>query len=251
MQRQVHMKGLKIIFALAFTSAAMLSGCTSASTEPIPNVSGDAVSASISPTPAAAASPAASPTPSPQAHASNSRSGVYSSLVLGIDPQTKELTGFYSNGTGEAAGGGPAFTCEFFMKGVPVGDEYTIVTWFPGEKDIINGTLSFHEKGDARSVELKLDSDPPGCANVAELTKGESAQLTKPGDWQAVRIVSADKAFFYDAADAPEKTAKFVVKNDVVRVIRSGIERSEVEFVKDKTTKGWLRNQDLFPADPR
>jgi len=184
------------------------------------------------------------------------RSGEYGSLVIGANEKGK-LTGYFSESTGLNDKGRPQFTCSFLIVGESSdGESINVKTWHPvmgGE--VINGTLSTYQRDGETGVNLKLDGDHGGCANVAPTFKEDEGQdftLTTAGTWYEVRMVSAAKSFFYTKADTRSKSKAFVVKNDVVRISDEQGVLAQAVYVNDngKTTRGFLNTKDLYSIEP-
>jgi hypothetical protein len=179
-------------------------------------------------------------------------SGFYNSLVVGIDKDSKTLTGFFSEQTGwNEITKSPMFNCELFIYGEFQGNKYKIRTWYPGEKESITGELRFVETG-GKTIEIKLEKEPGGCGNVHPFSRevGEDKfPLDEKGAWSAVRVVSAKKAYFYSRPVSSARKKSYVVRHDSVRLFKSQKGWAEVEFGTDKKTRGWLKESDLFPAN--
>ena len=208
---------------------------------------------------AVAVSPTPKPTPPAPAKSSLSKivSGKYDELLLGVG-EGGELTGYYSTSTG-----GGQFTCIFYIRGRLRNDAADITTWFPKDKDQIRGKLKFAEEDGKPGVNIKLESEPGGCWNASSYKfaeeSGGTILLDQAGDWQTVRVVSAPKAYFHHSPDQTARQKTFVVKSDGVRVFKAQNGWVEAEFenycadadcLKSKITRGWLKESDLFSAEP-
>lgn len=206
---------------------------------------------------------AVSPTPKPAliSPAKNSRSkvvsGKYDELLIGVS-ENGELTGYYSTSTG-----GGQFTCIFYIRGRLRNDAADITTWFPESKEQIRGKLEFAEEDGKPGVNIKLESEHGGCWNASPLKfaeeTGGTIALEQAGDWQMVRVVSAPKAYFCASPNRAAKQKTFVVKGDGVRIFKTRNGWVEAEFenycidarcLKSKTTRGWLKESDLFSSEP-
>lgn len=176
-------------------------------------------------------------------------SGEYEGLILAIDPHV-ELTGYFDEGTGDDGKGNPRFTCSFFIHGARQSDgSYKISTWYPDNagNEIIDGELKLTANG----VNLHLNGEHGGCWNVAPVLKeagGVDYKLTSAEKWQRVRVIRAEKSFFYASPNAKTPQKSFLVKNDAVRVLQTKGGAAEVIFVsaKGKTTKGWVKAKDFY-----
>lgn len=174
-------------------------------------------------------------------------SGEFDSLTLGVDGQN-HLTGFYEDGTGEnPQTGKPIFTCEFFIEGKFDGGKYRIQTYYPGDKKVIAGELSFSGDGEQTEVYIKLESEHGGCPNVSKFSgDGTTLMLSKRGEWTSIAVVSAAKTNFYAKPDAKTKRRAYLVKSNCVRVYEKRGNWSDVEYVGEKSVRGWIKNTDTY-----
>ena len=184
------------------------------------------------------------------------KSGEYGSLLIGVAADGT-LTGHFRETTGMDDKGRPRFTCSFVIRGES-GDDgfYRIKTWHPEfREEVIEGELSFVEMEGRSGLRLKLEGEHGGCWNVAPMLKedeGVEFELTSPGDWTEIRMAKAAKAYFHSSADAKSKGRAFIVKNDVVRIseIRAGWAAAIFKYDTGRTTRGWLKTDELYPAAP-
>lgn len=181
-------------------------------------------------------------------------SGVYDSLVIGVDDKSGVITGYFEEGTGwDERAKAPRFLCTFFLYGKLQGDSYPITTWYPGAPQPIKGQLKFMMVDGVLNAHVKLDDEPGGCAMAHPFTRdgGSDLRLDTPGKWSSVRGVAAARAYFHKAPDAKTREKSFVVKNDAVRVFQTQQGWVEAEFGTDKIVRGWLKEADLSPATPK
>jgi len=183
-------------------------------------------------------------------------SGVYGELLLGVDPQTQAMTGYYLNGTGmNSQNNGPQFSCIFYLTGKKAGESWAIQTWFPADakKSIISGEIRFlpGAAGKPPAIALKLKEAPPGCAMAAPdlaQAEGENLPLDTPGQWTEVRVVAAKQAHFYDSPSAPAPRKGYVVQGDALRVWAKQAAWVQVDY--EGKNKGWVKEGDLYPNHP-
>lgn len=184
-------------------------------------------------------------------------SGSAQELVVGVDPDTKVITGYYESGTGQGPNGGPRFTCIFFLRGEAKGEPpYRIRTWYPEDKDdsdAIDGKI-WVEDG---TVAVHLESEHGGCWNVNHFADEEPAEFFgwEKGAWRAVRVVSAAKAYFHDEPDPARPRKAYLVTHNVLRVFKTAPGWVYGEFVNENrrkpvATTGWIRESDLFADTP-
>jgi hypothetical protein len=183
-------------------------------------------------------------------------SGEYEDLVIGVS-KDEGLTGYFSQGTGDDGRGNPRFTCTFLIKGnSDDGGRYEIKTWHPAfPEDVVAGEMTLSQAEGRTAVTLRLFGEHGGCWNVAPMLKedeGVEFELTKRGDWDTIRMISASRSYFHASADAKSRGRSYVVKNDPVRVLRASGDFVEAIFVASggKTSQGWLPAKDLYPMEP-
>jgi hypothetical protein len=185
-------------------------------------------------------------------------SGDYEGLLIGADPSSKIITGYYENFTGmDQASGKPLFSCIFYLRGTMEGDPpYKIETWFPGDKTrshLIAGTLIPEQTDGTSSLRIGLKTEHGGCWNVQHFADKEGAvfSLDASGKWSAIRVISSAKAYFHsEPADAKKRKA-YVVRGNPVRILESKPGWVNAEYsAEGKTTTGWLKEPDLFSAEP-
>lgn len=183
-------------------------------------------------------------------------SGEYGALLLGVGTGG-ELTGNYSNSRGDGQ-----FSCVFYIRGKLRNGVAEIATWFPKDKEIIRGRLKFVEDDGKPGVNIKLRELPGGCGMVAaefDDENGSTHLLNELGEWQTVRVVSAAKAFFHNSPNSAARQKAFVIEYDAVRVFKTRNGWIEAEFGNEcvdddcrqrKTTRGWIKQADLFSPKP-
>ena len=187
-------------------------------------------------------------------------SGHYDSLLIGVDENSGVVTGYFEESTGwNESTKSPQFTCAFFLFGKLEGDAYPIMTWYPGS-DIsapIKGELKFITGNGVAKAHIKLEEEPGGCGMAHPFTRngvgGDEFELSTPGQWRAVRVVSAKRAFFHKAPNARAKAKAYVVKENVVRVfkVQPGWVEAEFSTGTERIVRGWLKESDLFPLKPK
>lgn len=176
-------------------------------------------------------------------------------LFLGFNPQTQVLTGYFECCTGlDERTNKPLFCCMFLLYGKKAGSTYQIKTWYPGDTpaEVIEGELTFGDF-EGPAVHVKLKERPPGSmAYNFDPVKGNYLTLDESRHWLEIRMVSAPRAYFHQGPDSRSKKAVYVVRNDVVKVLKKQGNWVLTEFEKEKgkLTRGWIREDDLFPLHP-
>ena len=168
-------------------------------------------------------------------------------LLIGYDPADAIVSGYYNASRGEA----PGFSCIFYLQGRLAAGSARVVTYFPAEptSDRIVGTLA---ATNAKSVRIILPRDHGGCANVRSFADKDAPAefaLDSPRSWIAVRVVRADRAHFYPHADARAPNRAYMVRGDGFGVVARAAGWVEADFEgPDRSTWGWIKETDLFPA---
>jgi hypothetical protein len=182
------------------------------------------------------------------ARAAAPASGAYEDgLLLGYDPATRVVTGYFSMEQGDP----PTFSCIFFLKGTLAGSAAPITTYFPEtpKDDVIKGQLLV---GGPKAVTVRLPSEHGGCWNVwhfADKAQPADFALDKAAPWIAVAVVRSPKAYFYDAPDSATHRKAHAVKGDGVGVRAFKPGWLQVDYAGGaKTISGWFKQSDVYPA---
>jgi hypothetical protein len=170
-------------------------------------------------------------------------SGGFDGLLLAVDADGR-ITGYYRNATGD----GERFTCIFSISGHLGNGPSRVLTWYPldtDDKDVIEGVLEQTRSG---GVALKLREEHGGCGNVQPFADTpQSFERSRMEKWIAIRVVAAKKAHFHDQPSDGTRRKAYAVRGDGVGVLERRPGWSRAELGK---TSGWIREQDLAPADP-
>jgi hypothetical protein len=186
-------------------------------------------------------------------------SGHYESLLIGVDENSRVVTGYFEESTGwNERARSPQFTCAFFLFGKLEGDAYPVTIWYPGTDiaEPIKGQLKFLTVDGLLKARLKLEQDPGGCAMAHPFMRdggGDEFPLSAPGKWSSVRMVSAKRAFFHEQPAPNTKGRAYVVRENVVRVFKAQNGWVEAEYTTDagKIVRGWLKESELFALSPK
>jgi len=178
-------------------------------------------------------------------------SGDYDGLLVGVDRQGS-LTAYFESATGNGQ-----FSCVFFVSGKVKSRTFRVDTWFPADrnpKEVISGVIDEVTVSGKPAIRLTLEDEHGGCWNVQRFAS-EPASLTldEQGSWEAIRVVAAGKAYFYDDTSRAHPCRAYVVRGNPLRVFetRTGWVRAEYVSPERKRTSGWILERDLFsPASP-
>jgi hypothetical protein len=174
-------------------------------------------------------------------------SGAYDDMLIGFDPATRVVTGYFFSQTVRGQ-----FSCIFYLKGVLHGPSAHVSTYFPETPaaDLIKGELALETHMKFR---VKLPSEHGGCWNVEHFADdNQPAEFTLKGHhpWTSVAVVRSDKAYFFDAPASVTHRKAYLVKGDGVGVRASQPGWLEVDFIGGhRPVSGWIRQSDIYPAN--
>ena len=170
-------------------------------------------------------------------------SGDYGELKLAYDKTTKQVTGFYENGTGvDEQTGNPKFICVFYIEGKLLKNKATIETYYPLDTTIIRGELII----DAKKIKIHLDSEHGGCWNVQHFTdESTTFSMDESKQWIQVRYAIRDRAYFYSEKKESSKNKSYVLKGNIVYIEKIERNWAYCSYVGKKTTRGWIKVIDL------
>jgi len=172
-------------------------------------------------------------------------SGIYESLKLAVSPQGK-ITGYYS----ETLGVGVTRTCAFSLAGeVSARGDAKIASW---SSEVMPGQLVATADGVTLTVPGGQSHD--GCVNAMLPMINDGLPLSKTRDtaWQSMAQVRGERLYFYRQPDENRQRKAFIVQDDVVGVLQTQGEWTQVEYVSDegRSTTGWVKSAALAPLTP-
>ena len=184
----------------------------------------------------------------PLGHNKYNYSGSYGDLSLAVEQ--KDVTGvyeYYDNWDPKAK----EFLDinVFYFKGNLVNDSTAIITTsWPGEDQILSGTIRFNNSiSNSRSILIKLNEQPNGYSNV-DFTQpsGVKMELTQQKDWLEIRLVASERCATYDKPDIKSKRKSYIIKNDVVKIVKVEGDFVQIEYDgKNATAFYWIKSSDL------
>jgi len=152
-------------------------------------------------------------------------------------------TGFYEDYTGE----NQQFSCVIFFSGKMTGVKFTILDAYSTRETDTIGVMEILD-----STSFKITGEQPGgCWNVEPniglmKDKGLTFHRIEPRSWKAIRMVSADKAFFYREPNLGTKRKTYVIKSNILHILETRADWVRAEFQGPKsTTTGWIQEEDL------
>jgi len=207
---------------------------------PIPT-STPTMTLSPTPTPTRTSLPTLTITPTPTPTEIALQPGSYGNGLLSIAVNDDVVTGFYENYTGwDEKLQVPRFSCLVFFVGRIEGSEIEIAS------SHIKGTIEVLEED---KIKINLEEEPGGCWNVEPGFDEEGVifELTEGKEWKSMRIVSNEKAYFYNNPDEKEQGKSYIVKGDVLRVFEPEGDWVRGEYHGSQgVTTGWIKESDLY-----
>lgn len=183
----------------------------------------------------------------------NDTSGLFEYIALAVDSERGIVSGCFESHTGwDDRSRSPRFSCRFFFSGKKAGDRYLIAIRQPGVLEHINGWLRLVDPEEESKLYLKLHEIPPGCGNVYpfDLEKGDYFARESRETWLEVRGIAAARAYFHTRPESAAREKRYVVQDDVIKVLSRAEGWVLAEFSGEKIVKGWLRSSDLYPIAP-
>jgi hypothetical protein len=194
-----------------------------------------------SPTPTRTPPPTPTMTPTPTPTEIVLQPGSYDDGLLSIAVNDDVVTGFYENYTGwDEKTQAPRFSCSVFFVGRIANSRVEIAT------SDTRGTVELLGND---QVKISLEEEPGGCWNVEPRFDEEGVvfELTEREEWKFIRMVSSERAYFYDHPDEKERGKSYIVEGDVLRVleVEGDWVRGEYHGGQGVTT-GWIKGSDLY-----
>jgi hypothetical protein len=192
------------------------------------------------PVPTSTSLPTPTMTPAPTPTEIALQPGSYNDGLLSIAVNDDVVTGFYENYTGwDEKLQAPRFGCLFFFAGRIRNSKVEIAS------SHTKGTIELLEND---KVKINLEEEPNGCWNVEPRFDEEGVifELTERQEWKFIRIVSSERAYFYNSPDETEREKSYVIKGEVLRIfdLEGDWVRAEYRGSQGITT-GWIKESDL------
>ena len=167
--------------------------------------------------------------------------GSYDDGLLSIAVNDDVVTGFYENYTGwDEKLQAPRFSCLVFFVGRIESSEIEIAS------SHTKGTIEVLKED---RIKINIEEEPGGCWNVEPGFDEEGVvfELTEGKEWKSIRIVSNEKAYFYNNPDEKEQGKSYIVKGDVLRVFELEEDWVRGEYYGSQgITTGWIKESDLY-----
>ncbi|TFV95237.1 hypothetical protein E4K72_18005 [Oxalobacteraceae bacterium OM1] len=174
----------------------------------------------------------------------SAQSGIYESLLIGVDHRTGAITAAYHEVSG--GNGGPLFSCIFGLKGKVNDSIFTV--GFPGQPERSTGVVRFSEHEAKHTVFIRLKDSQPGCtqATPVDFLGGDHFEQSQKKNWHAVSIVVKQRTYFHDAPDAKRRRKSYLVYGDCVGILEIRGEWKKVEFLSgNRAVIGWVNGPDV------
>lgn len=171
-------------------------------------------------------------------------SGVYGELLLAKNPNTQEVTGYFSSETG-----GGQFSCVFYIAGKFSEDKMNVDTFVPDTPGkIIKGTLNLVGK---KKVRIHLAEEHGGCWNVMHFAdETETAEFTldtKYPKWIVIKVIKDKKVHFNETPTSGAPRKSYLVRGNPVGVLEAQGDWYRVEYVGGKkVTSGWIQKSAFY-----
>lgn len=166
--------------------------------------------------------------------------GSYDDGLLSIAVNEDVVTGFYENYTGwDEQLQAPRFSCLFFFVGRIENSKVEI------ESSESKGTIELLGND---KVKINLEEEPSGCWNVEPRFDegGVIFELTEREEWKFIRIVSSERAYFYNSPDEKERGKSYIIEGDALRVFEIVGDWVRGEYCGSQgITTGWIKESDL------
>lgn len=169
-------------------------------------------------------------------------SGNYEGLLLAVSSDG-QLTGRFE----ERAGLDGRITCSYALKGTANGSKASAnINDGAGHLGVVS--LAWTDKVIAFRLEGggKFKCAPALGEWGSEWTLEQVQKL----NWVEIRRIRSDRAYFHDAPTAAKVRRAFVVKNDVVGVVKSDGAWLSIEYLGDRgVSRGWIAESDTAAVD--
>lgn len=178
-------------------------------------------------------------------YAATLQSGVYEGLLLAVS-SSGNITGYYS----ESAEDNVKRTCAFSLVGHASAQQPDAITSWS------SAVLPGHISTNAMGVTLTIPDGQThaGCINVLqpEIDTGLELETTQQTHWQTLVQAVSPRVYLSSTPDAATRRKAWIVKGDVVGVIRTQAGWTEIEFVSGagKTTHGWVNSNEVQTLTP-
>ena len=171
------------------------------------------------------------------------QSGQYESLLLAVTPDNK-VEAYYS----EISGEGVTRRCSFYLKGDLVKNrEVPITSW---STEILQGIIVPNR--DSVIITIPQGSSHDGCMGMmcGQVDQGLELSLIKSTNWIGLVTITAEKVYLKSQPSFTSKHSAYVVRNDVVSILKTQKEWTLVEFINEnnKTYKGWIHTSQFAPV---
>lgn len=161
--------------------------------------------------------------------------GSYDRALIGVDGDL--VTGQFTDCTGECK-----FECNFFFEGIRKANHFGIAAYTPGETEVIRGRA----RSDGKKLNLRLESLPGGCWNVAPELKdaGTEMLLDAKGDWLQIRSLLRKSHLYTEPGGT--RTIPLEARQTVI-VLKKQNGWFYVRKPGAENAVGWLKVSDLVP----
>jgi hypothetical protein len=167
------------------------------------------------------------------------RSGQFEQVLLAVSPSGRIVGQFY-----EERGVGVTFSCEIVFRGQARGRSIAVVAT-DGE-DTLPGRLAATADGIVLTVPGGQQLAGCGMTIGPDIATGLALSRTGAGSWTSLARITAARARLRPSPGAAPGRA-YLVRQDVVAVLRRRGSAVEVVFHGARTTRGWVAAAELTP----
>jgi hypothetical protein len=175
------------------------------------------------------------------------QSGVYDELLVGYDPDSRVVSGYFNGQTG-----GGQFTCIFYFQGKWEGSLVKIESFFPEtpQEKILGQLISSHPG----EISLSLQQEPGGCWNAspqhfADQKEPAEFTLARAYPWRAVRVVKGKKAYLFDTAKSATHRKAYLVQEDAVGVRSLSDGWLQIDYTAgNRPVSAWMQESAFYPG---
>lgn len=175
------------------------------------------------------------------------QSGTYDELLVGYDPDSRVVSGYFNSQTG-----GGQFTCIFYFQGKWEGSLAKIESFFPEtpREKILGQLISSHPA----EISLSLQEEPGGCWNAspqhfADPKEPAEFSLMRAYPWKSVRVVKIKKAYLFDTPKSAIHRKAYLVQGDAVGVRSLSDGWLQIDYTAgDKPVSAWMQESAFYPG---
>ena len=174
------------------------------------------------------------------------KSGVYDNfLYLGYDFSSKSISGYIDYSPYEEDKESVQITCKLFFHGKVNSCDSNSIAVYQITDTIISykGFISFHND----TLKLKVINNVPSCTAVVDFNSKGTANfvLAKAREFKNFRIIRGKTKIFL-RQDDHSQTNKYLIRGDIVDVLKVNGQWALIKFYSSKVVQGWVKIDNLL-----